>query len=291
MPEAVNWVGSSLRHGIALALSHQSTMRFPRRLVLGWALLLGALSASPNAANQEGQGVEPTVALAAEASSNRLPPHSELFPTPAEGLTINSQEFTLEALVKDFQRVTGERLMYSLDTRQHLRSAEPTPPEQLVVPPEEVYSAFQAILIANRFVLTDLRRDEPRMMMLASLDSPARASLKDKAKYVPIERLHEYERDSALLVTTIVTLPHVGIRHFKNAMRDQIVDWNTKRVLHLPEHGQVILTSFGDDAVRTVAMLEELDARVAQDPEYQHQEQPDDALLEAAKILGLDGDK
>lgn len=260
-----------------------------RSFTLGCALLVGALGLSPYAGPTDNHEAALGAVLAEMDHGYRLPPHSELFPKPAGNLVI--EDVSLEALIHEFGRVTGERMIYSQDTGQLLSTMKTRIGEPLEVPPDEVYSVFQSVLIANRFVLTNMRREEPRMLGVVSMDSPARASMKASATYVPIEQLHEYAKDSAFLVTTIIPLPNLSVRTMGASTRQLVVDPNTMQIIPVPESNQIILTAFGDAAWNMANLFRDLDSRAAVDAELLKEKAMNRALLEAAKRLGVDSEE
>ncbi|MFT7670117.1 MAG: type II secretory pathway component GspD/PulD (secretin) [Planctomycetota bacterium] len=214
-------------------------------LAVSAALLVAALPPTPPAASSGGW---------------TLTPHEEAFPTPAEGLTISQKEtHSLEHLISEFQRVSGEQILYSLETKKLLASLSPTLHETLEVAPKDVYSVVQDILIFNRFVLADVRRSEPRMLSLVSLDSSRRSSIRQEARFVPEEQLDDYAMDSALLITTVIQVPNVDIRTIGNSLRQLVVDSNTMQIVPVQESNQVIVTGIGKNLQRVVQTLRLLD--------------------------------
>ena len=225
---------------------------FPRALP-SLALLSVVLCSSPEAATQAG---------------------SSRFPTPSAGMTIERRAgeapITVEELLLEFGELTGEHLIWTDDTGAVLKEVRVAFDRTFAIPAEELYSAVEAILIANRFVLTDLRREEPRMMAVHSLDSPARAHLRAGATHIDTEDLPLYADHPAILIRTVVHLPRIDVRRLSNAMRGMVADPNTMQVIPVPESNGLILTGFGADLVELVLMLRELNessSGLVKDPE------------------------
>ena len=244
-----------------------------QRFALASALLVGALSLSPRAAR-------PLL----EQSSD----HAQLFPTPSEGLIIGKDEGqTLEDLLHDFERVSGERVLYSRESEALLSASRVRLSTPLHVAPADVYSIVQDLLVQNRFVFTNVRREEPRILSIASLDSSNRASMKQFAMFVPEEELAEYAGDSALLIQTVLHLPYMDLRKNSSAMRQLIVDPNTMQIIPVPDSQQAILTGFGRSLQDFAQVLYTLDAGAALGQELRLEE----ALIQAAERLGLGADE
>ncbi len=184
--------------------------------VLSTALFAGALCLSPGAA--------PTDV-------------AELFPVPAEGLTISVEDGSanLASLVASFERVTGEHLIITADTKAILNATTLGLQGDLVVEPEHVYSVVESLLIANRFVLTDMKREGPRMMTLSSLDSPMRSTLRSGAVFARSEDLAIYGDHPALMVQTVFVLPGLDVRTLGNSLRSMVVDPNVMQIMPIPD--------------------------------------------------------
>ena len=240
-----------------------------QQLALGAALLAGALALSPQAASP----------VHGQPST-----HDQLFPTPAEGMVFGEKDQTLQDAVREFGRVTGEVILLSPESRALLSNASFQLDSPLNVAPENVYSVMQDLLSQRRFAITVLRREEPRMLSIESLDSSNRASIKASAMFVPENEIEDYALDSAILLQTVLYLPHLDIRTTSNAFRQLVVDPNTMQVIPEPESNQLILTGLGRPFQGMVRVLRELNAGAAQHQNVRLKE----ALIEAAQRLGLE---
>jgi hypothetical protein len=229
-------------------------MTFLKTNLLGASLVVGALALSPLAATGT---VHSNGSIASATNSIR---HVEAYPLPSAGLEIKLKECeSLAALLDMFAKATGETLLYGSSTEALLNQVTTGLHSDLTIAPGQVYSTVQDILYANRVVLTDMRRTTPRMLMVESLDSANRASIKAKAIYVSADSLGQYSDFSAMLITTTVYLPNINVRTMGNSMRQLVVDPNTMQLIPVPESSQVILTGFGNSIVRVAAMLKDMD--------------------------------
>lgn len=180
------------------------------------------------------------------------------FPAPDAALTVGADVQSVAQLLEEFTAVTDEHVLWSLNTAALLQY-----PSNLGnggdvrVAPDEVRSFVQSALVSNRFVMTTLRRKAPRLSFVVSLDSPARATIRQDALFVPQAEVRPFGADAATMITTVVSLEHVD--SIGSALRHLVVDPNTLQIVPLDTTGQVIVTGLGFEAVRTVELLEALD--------------------------------
>ena len=201
----------------------------------------------PHETRSEGTSLSPLPTVSRHSPPDERPPHSELFPVPSRGLLIREGESqNLTELLALFAEATGERVHYDEDTRSVLRRSRTGLVRSLEVAPANVYTVVQDILIRNGLALLDVRREDPRMLSVVSLDSPDRASIKHRARYVSSERLREYALDSALLIQTVIDVPNVDLRELRHSFRALIVDRNTTTLLPLVTSGQILLLGSGE---------------------------------------------
>ncbi len=279
-PKTWKYAAPGASHGdpsIRLHSYRTHAMKPNRTTMLGAALLCGALSLSPQAA--ESQAAESQSAAAS---------YSQLFPTPQEGFTIRAEEQSLAGLLDEFSRVTGEHILYSVDTGTMLEGSRTQLQRDLEVAPERVYEVVQDLLIQSKFVLTDVRRSEPRMMAVASLDSPQRATIKQDARVVDAEHLDEFAKYSAMLIQTTLHLPNTDVRTTGASMRQLVVDPNTMQIIPIPESNSVILTGFGRNVHSLAQLLQQIDGFSGKERELQGAEKLQEALLEAADRLNAE---
>lgn len=183
-------------------------------------------------------------------------------------LTFDETEegMTLEAFVKVCQENTGINFTYSQDTVSLLKQTKVRMFGPKVIPKDEFYSFFQIIMIINRFVCTRIGPDNLSVVVVASLDSPARASIKQDAVYITPEEIPEYANQPATLVQTVLHLPHTDMRSMGGSMRQLVVDPNTMQLIPVPESQSVILTGFGSNVSSLSRMLMLMDEVSEPDP-------------------------
>jgi general secretion pathway protein D len=176
-------------------------------------------------------------------------------------LTFDETEegMTLEAFVKVCQENTGINFTYSQDTVSLLKQTKVRMFGPKVIPKDEFYSFFQIIMIINRFVCTRIGPDNLSVVVVASLDSPARASIKQDAVYITPDEIPEYANQPATLVQTVLHLPNTDMRSMGGSMRQLVVD-------PVPESQSVILTGFGSNVSSLSRMLMLMDEVSQPDP-------------------------
>ncbi len=172
-------------------------------------------------------------------------------------LTFDETEegMTLEQFVKICQENTGINFTYSADTVSLLQSTKVRMFGPKVIPKDEFYSFFQIIMIINRFVCTRIGPDNLSVVVVASLDSPARASIKQDAVYISPDEIDEYANQPATLVQTVLHLPNMDVRSMGGSMRQLVIDPNTMQLIPVPESSSVILTGFGSNVSSLSQML------------------------------------
>jgi hypothetical protein len=232
-------------------------MTFLNKTLLSTCLLAGALCTSPLAerhSTESAASLEPAPIPTAPVDAGQAA-HARAYPLPTHGLTLTPETCTNMAdLLSQFSAVTGEALLYSNETKAQLEKRETGLRQSLTIAPEDVYATVQDILVANRIVLTDLSRTTPRMLWVESGESNRRSSLRENPKYVSQAHLAAYSRDSAIMITTVLNLPHCDTRVMSNAMRALVTDSNTMQIMAVSETHSFVLTGRGA-AVNSMASL------------------------------------
>lgn len=216
--------------------------------LLAFALLAGCLTVAPQAAIQEG---------------------AEIFPMPEKGITIPARgdgAMTVEDLVRAFGEASGEYVTWTSETAGLMRACTVGFDRELVVEPQDLYAVVESVLLINRFVLTDIRRVEPRMMVVSNLETAARNNLRQDARFVAEEDLPQYECHPALMVSTVLHLPNLDVRTLTNALRGLTSDPNTLNVTPVPESNSVIVTGFTGTVLGLTRMLRLMDESAAPQP-------------------------
>mgnify|MGYP002630666139 CR=1 FL=1 len=167
----------------------------------------------------------------------------------------SEEGMSLEQFVKICQENTGINFTYSKDTGTSLKGANVRMFGPKVIPKDQFYSFFQIIMIINRFVCTRIGPENLSVVVVASLESANRASIKQDALYIAPEEIEAYANQPATLVQTVLHLPNMDVRTMGNSMRQLVVDPNTMQLIPIPESNSVILTGFGSNVSSLTRML------------------------------------
>ena len=205
------------------------------------ALILLAPAAPPSAQAQDG-GETPVIQ---DIGNNN---YLLTFDESPDGMT-------LEQFVKICQEITNINFTYSTDTSQMLQQNKVRMFGSKVIPKDDFYSFFQIIMIINKFVCTQIGPDDLSVVVVASLDSPSRATIKQDAVYITPEQIEEYANQPATLVQTVLHVPNMDVRTMGASMRQLVVDPNTMQLIPIPESSSVILTGFGSNVSALTKML------------------------------------
>ncbi len=198
------------------------------------------------------------------AVSNQVPaPAGYPFPAPSGKIAVTvgpGEEMKLEKLLDECTKVTGLSFLVDPETRAMLKGTATGLNRNVDIPASEVYPVVEAILFQNDLVLVPLHDTEPRMASVFSLTQRERRSgLRNAAVSIPAKDVSVYARHPAILVTTIVDLPHTDARTLSNSMRAMFTDANTQQIIPVGNSNSLILTGFGPSVANIVRMLQEVD--------------------------------
>jgi len=161
-------------------------------------------------------------------------------------------------VVQEYERLTGQNIHLSEETRGTLEKAPTGLSGSVVVPKDEVQRFFERLLVENGFVLTYQPEGETRLLGVAWKNGYERDFLRGKAFSVPPEDLSAWGDHSAVLITTTVHLPSTDARALASALRSTIVDGRTQ-LMAPASSSSVVLVGFADKVVSQVEMLRAID--------------------------------
>lgn len=188
-------------------------------------------------------------------------PELEFFPPPAEGLTIPAYEpdgWNIEQLLSEYGRLTDQQFMYGEATRAQLRQARVPLDAGLFVEPENVHSVVETLMVESNFVFTVAREANPRLISVQSMHG-SRVNMRQRARYVAVDELAQWEDHPAILVHTVLTLNHTDVRTLTNSMRAMLTDANTQQIIPVGNSHSLILTGFGPHVASIARMLQQVD--------------------------------
>ncbi len=182
-----------------------------------------------------------------------------------EETTESDAGLTLEQFVKLCQQATGINFTYTQDTQGILAQKKLKMFGPKTIPKSDFYSFFQIMMIINEFVCTKIGPDHLAVVLIQSSAQNQRGgagTLKKDAVYVAPEDLDRYADQPAVLIHTVVDLPHVDARQLSTSLRQMFPDQQTQSIL--PVSGSsLILTGFGSDVAAMVRMLQFVDKAAA----------------------------
>jgi hypothetical protein len=186
---------------------------------------------------------------------------ADLFPQPTTAISIAvgpGEDMKLEKLLDEFSKSTGLTLLIGPETRAVLQRSTTGLNRSVDIPASEVYPVVETILISNELVLLPMHDREPRIASVASLRE-GRGVLRNAAVFVLAKDITAYARHPAVLVSTVVDLPHTDVRTLSNSMRTMFTDANTQQIIPVGNSNSLILTGFGTNIASIVRMLQEVD--------------------------------
>src|SRR5690606_24202557 len=120
----------------------------------------------------------------------------------------DSEGLTLDTLVKITQEVTGINFTYTKETGQLLSQVPVRMFGPKEIPKEDFYAFFQILMIINEYVTTRIAPDHLSVVVVQSLKSPARTTMRQAALYVDPDDILSYGDQPATLITTVLRLPN-----------------------------------------------------------------------------------
>ena len=82
-----------------------------------------------------------------------------------------------------------------------------------------------------------------------------RNTVRKRAVFVTADELEAWAAHPAVLIQTIVSLPHVDVRQLSNSLRTLITDANTQQMLPAGNTSSMILVGFADQVAHMATML------------------------------------
>jgi hypothetical protein len=255
------------------------------------AMLVSLIAAFvPAAGCASASAARPVQFALAPAASNAA---ADPFPTPSSGLKIQiapGEEMSLEKLLDEFSRVTGQTLLITQDTCQALKSSPTGLNRSIDVPASEVYAFVENVLAHNLHVLEVLSDHEPRLLAVHNLQNLRNSNrpLSDLAQYVPVKDIGLYARHPAVLITTMIELPSTDVRHISNSLRTLLSDTITQQIIPVGNTNALVLGGSGTAVANLVTVLRECDegAKRAEEARQKEKERERKEREERAKLEG-----
>lgn len=200
------------------------------------------------------------------------------FPAAKEGLSISSvaeEEWTIERLLREYSRVTGQNMMLKSDVRTLAKTTKVGLLRPAEIPVEDIHSVVESILLENQFVLNVVHARAPRVLAANSLQLGAgrwRSSI--KVRYVPREQIGHYAPHPAYRVMTVVHLQNTDVRTLSNSLQTIVTETNTLKIIPAGSSNSLILSGFSPQVISLIGMLEEIDGNSPAQSGVPRAEQP-----------------
>jgi hypothetical protein len=209
------------------------------------------------------------------AQDDGAAPWWETFPAPSAALKLevvgdDAQAPSLLAVMREYVTLTGQSLIADRETLGLLATTPTGLDRSLEVPAGDVQSFVETVLYQNQFVFELLRDAAPRVVVVRSLNTQARHTVRDRARFVPVEEIAQAQGHPAMIVSTVLFLEHLDVPQTSAALRSSIADPDTQQVLPMGPSHSMLITGFGPQVARTVTILRTNDeqtgrARVGED--------------------------
>jgi hypothetical protein len=176
------------------------------------------------------------------------------FPVPKEGLAIAGDASggpTLDKVLADFERVTGVHFVVGPETANLLSMTHVGVTRPLDVPAAEVWSVVETLVTQHDFLFSLLRREDPRLIGVESMEGPARKTARSAAIQIEAADIPVWQRHPAFLVQTVLDLDQLDVRTISNSMRSMFTDANTQQIIPVGNTNSMMILGSGP----TVASL------------------------------------
>lgn len=166
---------------------------------------------------------------------------------------------SLAQFVRVCEQVTGVAFSYTTETSTLLDSEKVRLLGSKRVPKDQFYSFFQIMMIINDFVCSEVGPEPLSVVVIESLRTQARNTVRGDAVLVDPDELDKYANQPATLITTVINLPNTDVRQLSNSMRTMITDANTQQMLPAGNTNAMVLTGFGSQIAALARMLRIVD--------------------------------
>ena len=217
-------------------------------------------------------------AAAGDQEPAEVPPIQDLGDTLLLNFDESTEGLSLRAFVKICQGQTGINFYMSEENAGQLDTLRVRMFGPKRVKKEDFYSFFQIIMIINRFVCTRIGPDHLSVVVVQGIDTGARTNLRQDALYIQPDDIPKYADQPAVLIQTVVTMPHTDVRTLSNSLRAIVTDPNTLQVIPVGNSNSLILQGFGSTIAALVRMLELVDEH----------SKPEDPILPEFELIRLE---
>jgi hypothetical protein len=202
-------------------------------------------------------------------------PADPIFPLPSKDLVIDiggDATPSLADVLKSFEEISAHNLHISAETRSLLKNVSTGLSRSVTIPKTEVYSYVEALLADSGFLVAEIRRAQPRILSVYSLQTAERQNARGRARAVPIDDVHLYERHPAILIQSVVAVKYLDARQLSNSLRSMMNDPNVEFTTPLSE-GNILLCGTAPRVADWIRLIRTADANAM--PEEVPEEVPE----------------
>lgn len=182
----------------------------------------------------------------------------EHFPRPTEPLVVSGpgeRVTSLLDLVGDLARISGVNVSLGAEVRSELETTQVGLVREASVPPEAVWSYAESLLKHHGFVISELRRTEPRVISVHGVNEHPSGF-----RWVPIaaDQVAAYGDHAALLVETWISFENLDTRQLITSIRGIMLN-ETQMALAMGSSNSVFLRGTGSEVAALVALMQGAD--------------------------------
>src|SRR5690349_21773448 len=222
-----------------------------------------------------------TAPAARAGLSSQVPAAADPFPAATGKITVTvgpGEDMKLEKLLDELSKVTGITFLVAPETRMILQKTTTGLNRSVDIPATEVYPVVETILLQNDLAVVPLHSGDPHLASVCGLAAGPRGTLRNAAVTVAAKDVAVFARHPAVLVTTVVDLPHTDVRTLSNSMRTMFTGANSKQIIPVGNSNSLIITGFGATVASMVQMLQEVDEaqarQIAEEEKHRAEQEP-----------------
>jgi hypothetical protein len=210
------------------------------------------------------------------SESSALSPLEARFPRPRARLQIEANDpgglgedgVPLRAVVARMSDATGVVFSTSPLVEKSLAETRVKLSQPVVVQPDAAYPWFESLLVQSDFYLAASLETEPPLVAIHSWRLPQGTPREVPSVTIAPDEIAFCREHPAVLVTTMLELPHVDVRVLGNSLRGLQTNPTGGGVMPVANTNAVLISGTGQTVAMTIELLLRADAAAAkgQDP-------------------------
>jgi hypothetical protein len=180
--------------------------------------------------------------------------HGPLLPEPRRSLVLegNEGDLSLGLLLDEFAQVTDQRLVMAEPTRKRMMAVRVPVEGRKEIPPDEVYSFVEALLVDNDCVTARVQPgNRPKLGVFYLPKGYGRMALRT---LVSPDDLDLYTSHPAFLIETVLEFDNLDINQTVLKFRDRFLDTSTQKIIKLSER-EIAVGGTGTFVAEIAALL------------------------------------